>query len=70
MSMFDRLTLAAACIVSAMALNMSAYAQQQSPKLSDEGYTMCGRPPGFKEVSRETGCGSTAVMCPAFDAAL
>lgn len=36
--MFDRLTPAAACIISAMALNLSAYAQQ-SPKLSDEDYT-------------------------------
>ena len=35
--MFVRLTPAAACIVSATALNMSAYAQQ-SPKLSDEDY--------------------------------
>lgn len=35
--MFNRLTPSAACIVSAMALNMSAHAQQ-SPKLSDEDY--------------------------------
>lgn len=35
--MFNRLTPSAACIVSAMALNMSAHAQQL-PKLSDEDY--------------------------------
>jgi hypothetical protein len=29
---------------------------------------MCGRPVGFKKVSQDTGFGSNAVMCPAFDA--
>src|SRR6516162_6970982 len=30
---------------------------------------MCGRPAGFKRVARRLGGGSTAVMCPACDAA-